>query len=250
MRPLALLSLLSACADLTTTEAVDDVTLTTVRRSYANVHVLQRGDTTVMVDAGFADDAARLDAGLRRAGLDPEGFAAVVVTHGHSDHAGGAAWFHERYGLPRVAGAADAPGLGRGRNDPDTLCPTDATGRARLDDTLADRFPAWAPELGVEAPHDLGDGVRVHPLPGHTDGSVVVVAGAVAAVGDLFRGGIASAGAHVHFYQCDLADNRADVRALLDQVAPGATRFAPGHFATQDRDAVEALWSRGYDERQ
>jgi hypothetical protein len=37
---------------------------------------------------------------------------------------------------------------------------------------------------------------------------------------------------------CNLADNRGDVRVLLERLAPTATRFFTGHFGPVSRDAV------------
>ena len=59
-----------------------------------------------------------------------------------------------------------------------------------------------------------------------------------ALVGDLFRGAIAGSSAELHFYMCDLAGNRRDVRAVLERIAPSATVFFPGHFGPVSREAV------------
>ncbi len=76
-------------------------------------------------------------------------------------------------------------------------------------------------------------------LPGHTDGSLVVVSDTQAFVGDLFRGSVVGHKAERHFYMCDLRDNDADIRALLDGPASGVETFFTGHFGPLDRAAVE-----------
>jgi len=53
-------------------------------------------ESTVLVESGPAVCLANLDAGLRAAGIDPSGFAHVLVTHVHLDHAGAAGHFAAR----------------------------------------------------------------------------------------------------------------------------------------------------------
>jgi hypothetical protein len=60
-------------------------------------------------------------------------------------------------------------------------------------------------------------------------------------VGDLFRGSITGRAAVTHFYMCDLDDNTDDIAALLEDIAPEATRFFAGHFGPLDRSAVTTL---------
>ena len=66
--------------------------------SSGNGLVVECGGTRVMMDCGFtlADTKARLE----RAGLAPSQVTAVVVTHEHDDHFGGAPRFSKRYGVP------------------------------------------------------------------------------------------------------------------------------------------------------
>ena len=51
----------------------------------------------------------------------------------------------------------------------------------------------------------------------------------------MFRGAIVGRSAETHFYMCDLEDNRADVRALLD-AAPEVEVFFTGHFGPVTRE--------------
>jgi glyoxylase-like metal-dependent hydrolase (beta-lactamase superfamily II) len=76
------------------------------------------------------------------------------------------------------------------------------------------------------------------PLPGHTRGSLVVVIGSAAFVGDLFRGAVVGSSAETHFYMCDLDDNQRDIRWLLDTF-PNATVFFTGHSGPVSREALE-----------
>jgi phosphoribosyl 1,2-cyclic phosphodiesterase len=66
--------------------------------SEGNGLVVEAGDTRLLIDCGFRlrDAAAR----LWRLGLAPESITAVLVTHEHTDHAGGVAAFARRYRVP------------------------------------------------------------------------------------------------------------------------------------------------------
>ncbi len=66
--------------------------------SEGNALVVQAGATTVMVDCGFgiSETVRRCD----RLGLNPADISAIVITHEHSDHVGGAPRFARRFGIP------------------------------------------------------------------------------------------------------------------------------------------------------
>lgn len=222
----------------------DGTEVHTFRRAHTNVHVIAQGPRRMMVDAGLAAEAPALEADLRAAQLPPEAFSALVLTHGHADHAGGARHFQARFGLPVIAGQGDAALLAEGRND--RLCPTDALARSRVAKDQAATYPP------LQADHEVGEegldlgpltGIAAHALalPGHTTGSLVLrLEGApVVLAGDLLRGSFVGQEAELHFYQCDLAENRRQVQRLLQELAPEAQRFYLGHFGPVDRASVE-----------
>jgi phosphoribosyl 1,2-cyclic phosphodiesterase len=66
--------------------------------SEGNALVVQAGATTVMIDCGFGinETIAR----CARLGLAPESIDAVVITHEHADHVGGAPRFARRFDIP------------------------------------------------------------------------------------------------------------------------------------------------------
>lgn len=216
----------------------------TFRRAWANAHLVAHGGDFVLVDSGLEENGPALADDLRGRGFAPEHLRAIVLTHGHADHAGGASWFKRTFGTRVVVGAGDVPLLAAGQND--HLCPTNDSARSRLDDDQAARYAGFAADVTVAARTPLAsatgvDGLpgEIVPMPGHTPGSLVVVLPDAAIVGDLFRGAILGSSAEVHFYMCDLAGNRSDVRTLLTDVAPNARVFFTGHFGPVARAAVE-----------
>ena len=62
------------------------------------VYALETGGEVVLVDAGAGREPGRIVANLEQDGLDPHRVSVLLLTHEHSDHACGAAYFRERFG--------------------------------------------------------------------------------------------------------------------------------------------------------
>lgn len=142
--------------------------------SGTTVYVLRTSAGLLMIDALGAGDAAatiaqvesQLLGGFRALGLDPAQVKMVLVTHGHVDHYGGAAFFQEQYGAKVLVSAADwmvmeagaARGGGRGPVGPPTPLP-------KHDGDIVEGTPVV-----------LGD-LRMMPIavPGHTPGSMAFI---------------------------------------------------------------------------
>ena len=125
--------------------------VTTWNLRVANVHLLA-GRRPVLVDAGPPAGTARLMARLRARGIDPADLGAVLLTHGHADHAGGASAFVER-GVPVLLGAGDLPLATSGRNP--ELIPTGLSARI-LRPILPSAYTQFAPTCLVAAAIDIG----------------------------------------------------------------------------------------------
>lgn len=132
-------------------------------------HVLVGAEGAVLLDTGFPGDARRIVRLMEKRGLGPRDLRAILLTHGHIDHAGNAAWARAWSGAPiyahpleqahldgvfpyrraaRVCGVLEAAGRAVTRYKP-----------AKIDVTIADGdvLPFWG-------------GLRVVHLPGHTVG--------------------------------------------------------------------------------
>lgn len=246
--PLGLLlttTLATACAtghDVHTTPS--GLRVHTFTRDFTNAHVVVQGEHSFMVDSGHEAQAPALADDLRAAGLDPARLRAIVLTHAHADHAGGAGYFQRTFGTPVVVGRGDEAGLAAGKNE--RLCPTSAMAEGRLDQDQHATFTPYTAAVVVDDTLDLaaltGIAGQARHVSGHTPGSVVVIVDGAVLVGDLFRGAIMGTGAERHFYMCDLADNSADIAQLLDTWAPAAEVHFTGHFGPVARARVrEAL---------
>lgn len=217
------------------------ISVHTFRREFSNVHVVTNGASSFMVDAGLERNAQALSEDMRQAGIDPKQLRAIILTHGHADHAGGAFYFRQQFGTRIVAGTGDVARFTTGKNE-QHVCPTDFIARQRMKSDLAETYTPFDADIMIDQPYSLqeltGISATVTPLPGHTPGSVVIRLPQAAFVGDLFRGSFIGNSAETHFYMCDLEDNREDVRSLLNAHAPDAKWIFPGHFGPVTPDAV------------
>lgn len=66
--------------------------------SEGNALVVEAGNSRILLDCGFS--AAETVRRLGRLGLEPGAINAVLVTHEHDDHVGGADRFARRFGIP------------------------------------------------------------------------------------------------------------------------------------------------------
>lgn len=132
-------------------------------------HLLEDGDASVMIDTGMVGEPFFIRRLVRKLGLKPDSIKAILLTHGHLDHAGNLAWLKAWTGAKVLAhpaeqlhvnGAYPYQGITRwcGR--------LEAAGRfvfryraATIDEFLTD---------GLELP--FWGGLRVIHLPGHTVG--------------------------------------------------------------------------------
>lgn len=69
--------------------------------SSGNAVAIQSGQSTLLVDAGFSPRI--LASRLRQVGLAPSSVQAILLTHEHSDHAGGAVAFASNFAIPLVS---------------------------------------------------------------------------------------------------------------------------------------------------
>lgn len=132
-------------------------------------HLLVAGGEAVLIDTGLFGEPWRIRRLMSRLGLRPASLKAVLLTHGHLDHAGNAAWVRQWAGAKIWAHPAEQAHL-------DGCFPyqgvtrwcgqLEAIGRrlfgyrpAAIDEPLADgqMLPFWG-------------GLRVVHLPGHTAG--------------------------------------------------------------------------------
>jgi hydroxyacylglutathione hydrolase len=195
-----------------------------------HVYLIDGGSELVIVDAGGGGAPERLVAEIERDGLDPARVAHIVLSHGHYDHAGGAAALHEL--LPQAtvyASAAIAAAIGAGDDAAISLdiaverglyppgstlrpCPVDV--ELREGDTIA------VGELALQ----------VLDTPGHSDGHVSLLLDA-RGERSLFSGDVLFAGGTILLQPIHDCRIDAHVDSLRRLRGLQLTQLFPGHFA-------------------
>lgn len=207
----------------------------------ANVYLLS-GRQPILVDTSSPGHEAEIEAWLQRLGVKPEELALIILTHGHSDHAGGAGYFTKKYRTPVLVGRGDLPMIKAGRMP--ELKPTSFLAGLLRNVLEGSPFPTFEPAQIIDQEISLGAydlPARVIPMPGgHTPGSLVIVFDDTheALVGDLVRGSLERAGeADEHFFHEDRYQARWQLWHLMK--ARGVTLFHPGHFGSFNDQAVQ-----------
>jgi glyoxylase-like metal-dependent hydrolase (beta-lactamase superfamily II) len=197
------------------------------------------GVRPILVDTGWGAETDVLLDELARISVAPRDLALIVLTHGHGDHAGGAARLHQLSGAPVLLQRGDVAMVQAGHNRP--LRPTGWLGR-RLRGFSDKPFPPFTPDIVVDGEFDLrpyGVDGKILPAPGHTPGSsVVLLANGDAIVGDLVRGELVRTHtATRHFFHDDCPAAEAHVAALAQT---GVRRFFVGHGGPLEARAAAA----------
>jgi hydroxyacylglutathione hydrolase len=145
----------------------------------ANTHIVENGQSVVVIDAGMPHQARRIVNKVRALGHAPEDIRLIAVTHGHVDHAGSAVELKRMTGAPIALHRADAA-LTATRDlkiPPGRTPAVDAAGSVLRAFGWIVPLETFAPDVWLDDGMSLDNfGIDAHVVhtPGHTSGSVSI----------------------------------------------------------------------------
>ncbi len=201
--------------------------------------LLTAGERNILIDTGMRRQRRTLLKRLRKLGVRKIAF--LVLTHAHYDHAGNAAMIKEQYGASVIIHRTEADHLASAENAP--IQGTNALTKF-LFNRPRTRFPRWLSyspcraDVLLDDRYDLreaGFNAYLLPTPGHSPGSISLVAGdEIALVGDALFG-VAPRSVFPPI-AWDTAKVTQSWQKLLDT---GCRIFLPAHGRARKRELLE-----------
>lgn len=210
-----------------------------IKLSSSNAYFVE-GENDYLIDCGSKDDLPHLVSWFSKQKRALNTIHWVILTHGHSDHAGTAAALQKEYGLRVALHSGDIELVRAGRNG--SLTPTSFAAKL-LKPIVDQKFPAFEPDLIFSSPAEFSKTefpIEFTPTPGHTDGSVSFVNEDFAIVGDILRGSpVFPNKALYHFFIEDREKINASIQSILRK---NPKIIYPGHFGPIPlRNALQAF---------
>lgn len=185
------------------------------------------GDRTAIVDGGWPGSEWKILKALKTAGISREQVSLLIATHAHVDHYGSLRALKAALAVPVMAGWPDASCMEKGENAPTaSVSSGPAPAATRGMDAIAVRADII---VRVDSSlRDFGIAARVLTTPGHTAGSLSVLADDGGCVtGDFL--------ASLYTGEPDIVDS--SLKKLVDS---GAKCFYPAHAPCLDAAEVFA----------
>ena len=208
-----------------------------------------KGDKGVIaVDTGdlYGEDVAQKI--FEENGINPKDVILIIITHGHPDHMRNVEAFKKLTGAPVLMHEGDAHYLIEGKLPGKELMPRNEFGW-KLDEMFSkmEMPPQYAAKCDVDIimtdevmdmePYGV-DGYLFH-TPGHSHGSICLIIGTDALIGDVFSSnGAEKVGMMPFLHASDAAfeDCQISVQKLLDR---GVQTFYSGHGGPYTREYVQ-----------
>ncbi|WP_291426123.1 MBL fold metallo-hydrolase [Deinococcus sp.] len=198
---------------------------------YANVYLLRTPQGRLLVDTGTINHAPAFARLL--SAFDPD---AVLVTHGHLDHAGNA-FVAARLGYPVLAHPLEHDRLsGRDHNLP---YPAGQPWMGAPMSRMQPKVPAWGLQAALPETDLLG--WQVIHLPGHTGGQVGLLRDGVLLAADAVIGGLAGANLPREAYN---SDHAVALQTLKQMTQLELSLVLPGHGTPLTPDQIRARAER------
>jgi glyoxylase-like metal-dependent hydrolase (beta-lactamase superfamily II) len=153
-----------------------------------NIYLLKTEAGYFLIDAGIAKKRDQLEKELQEAGCQPGDLKFIIITHGHLDHVGNAAYLRDKYGAIVAMHRGDYGMVESGDMFVDARGGVMIGFIGFLMRVLGlSNYEKFTPDLYLDDNQDLSahglDATIIH-IPGHSKGSI----GVLTADGDLFCG--------------------------------------------------------------
>jgi glyoxylase-like metal-dependent hydrolase (beta-lactamase superfamily II) len=193
-----------------------------------NVYLLDGGrGEYALIDAGGGIDPQRIVANIERSGVAMTQIRRILLTHVHGDHAAGARFFHDTYGMEVICAREAKPWLEQGDQEKTSIA---AAMRAGVYPHEY-RYPACPVSRGVAENDAIRIGsvsLRVLETPGHARGHLSYVL-EEDGVKSVFAGDALFAGGKIGLqliWDCSIPEYAETVAKLHDL---RADKLFPGH---------------------
>ncbi len=199
---------------------------------------LLKGEKAILIDAGAPGMEQLIERNLLKHGIKPSAIAHIILTHGHYDHVGTAAYFKQKYGTSIIVGEGDEHKCTSGKTDPYRITSPQKWLVKRVMKQTKNYTP-FEPSVVLKKYETLdlnvfGIAAEVKVVGGHTDGSLVVKSNnkSWVIVGDLVRGSVVPLFYHtprIHFLAENPSENTSVLKNILEE---GYLTFYPAHFGS------------------
>lgn len=135
-----------------------------------NCYLIRENGAAILVDAANEGSHGAIEKALLAHGTPPKSLAMVFLTHGHPDHAGSAAYFHDYYNVPVALNSVDVH-----MRELKSRGAIGAALHAVTMPMIRRHTAPWPAHIRLEELESLngyGIDAKVLPLAGHTQGSM------------------------------------------------------------------------------
>ena len=211
-----------------------------IRAGMSNIYLIPNKDRSILVDTGRRNHASEILNNIKKFGLKPSDIALIILSHSHFDHSGNLKELKKLTGSKIMVHEKEAKNLKSGY----TIIPKGTVnftkgiswfGRNVF--RFIGKYPAVTPDIIINDHFDLSEWNiegYVFPTPGHTEGSVSVIVGKNAIVGDNLINVVYDRIFPV--FANDVPELLRSWQKLLDT---GCINFYPGHGRMIKRQSLE-----------
>ena len=244
----ALLVSVAACQTGPNKFHADGITIHRLTQKVAHIYLVETAAGNLLVDTGFESSHKAIVAWLDSLNIPVDSIRAIVLTHAHTDHAGSATHLQTQLGnshLPVFIGHKDKADFESGRSRSAHARywfakPLESSGNA-------DDYPPLTSTQAIEDATLLSQYLKdpvmpgeLIPIPGHTPGSMVLVVGPFALMGDTVMGGVFSDTARDPLFldEANIGDYKALLKRKIVDKYPQINTFLPGHLRPISKAAL------------